>query len=121
MHLVYDENGHPVPHGAGGHSHAEAHADQEGCGMHEHCGACGGEEGRCHDETLAMLAYMIRHNMQHAAEIDKMAAQLDEKNMPDAAEQIRRSVSEYQKGNMYLNLAFSLYRQHLLERGELDI
>ena len=118
MHLLCDDNGIPVSHGSGGHCHGHAGAEERG--EHEHCGACGGEGEKCQDETLNALVHMIRHNMQIAANIDKLAASLDEKGMPDAAGQARRSAAEFQKSNMYLNLSLSLYRQHLLENGISD-
>ncbi len=115
MHIIYDENGTPMPHGTGSDAHRHPGTDEKGCGGNGHCGACGEEQ--CADETLSALAHLIRHNEQLTAAIDRLAAQTDEKGMPDAAAQIRRSAADFQKGNMYLNLAFSLYKQHLLEKG----
>ena len=116
MHLLLDENGSPVPHGAG--DMLFSHASQEDdCGQHEHCGACGHEDGKCQDETLSALVHLIRHNGQYTFSIDRLAAQLEEKGMEDAAQQARRCAAEIQKGSIYLNLALSLYRQHMLEKG----
>ena len=108
MHELFDENGNPIPHGGHGHEH------EHGCG-HTHCGSC--EEGQesCRDETLALLTYMTHHNEQHAAEVDRMAAELEAKGMPDVAKQMRDGVSHYQKGNMYLSMALTMYREHLEE------
>ncbi|MBO7710274.1 MAG: cobalt transporter [Lachnospiraceae bacterium] len=125
MHLLHDENGNVIPHGHGGehcHHHDEAHCDRhEG----DHCevkegGACphGGHEHH-HDhgpmntkeQMAALLDYMLKHNQSHAAELDKMAARLNEENMPEAAEQVRKAVDEFTKGNLYLSLALSSVKE----------
>lgn len=107
MHIVKDENGNPIPHG--GHTHEET-----GCTHTHHCGECGGADG-CKDETFALLMYMIQHNEHHAAEIDEMAAKLEKEGMADVAKQMKEGVTQFQKGNMYLNLALSLYKEHMKE------
>ena len=44
MHLLYDENGNPIPHGAHDehHHHHDHHHEGEDCG--HACNACGSEE-----------------------------------------------------------------------------
>ncbi|MDO4621658.1 MAG: cobalt transporter [Eubacteriales bacterium] len=134
MHLITDENGNPIPHGsqehghcehthehdhAHGHDHPHTHEHGEEGHAHSHshdCGHCG-HEGGCKDETLALLTYMVQHNASHAAETDQMAAKLEAAGMEDVAKQIRTGVAEYQKGNMYLQIALSLYQEHLKEKG----
>ena len=53
MHLLYDENGNPIPHGAHDehHHHHDHHHEGEDCG--HACNACGSEE-KCKDENLAL-------------------------------------------------------------------
>ena len=115
MHVVYDENGNPVSHGS------QSHDGDSPCGGHEHCGACSHEGGEvCHDETLTALVSMIRYNMQHSPEMDKAVFRLEDDDLFDVARQIRHGISEIQKGTMYLNLALSLYRQHLAEKNQMD-
>ena len=114
MHLLYDENGNPIPHGA----HGETHAHDQNT-PHEHtcgtsCGSCDSAE-KCKDENLALLAYMLQHNEHHAAELDEMAEKLEKAGMEDAAKQIREGVSDFQKGNMRLSLALTLVKEHLKE------
>lgn len=88
MHLLYDENGNPIPHGAHDehHHHHDHHHEGEDCG--HACNACGSEE-KCKDENLALLTYMLQHNEHHAAELDEMADKLEKAGMADAAKQIR--------------------------------
>ena len=107
MHLIKDENGNPVPHGA--HEHCQEHAHGEGC-----TGECA-SEGKCKNETVALLDYMLHHNEQHAAELDQMAANLEKLGLGDAARQIRDGVSDFQKGNMRLSLALTLVKEQLKE------
>lgn len=91
MHLLYDENGNPIPHGAHDehHHHHDHHHEGEDCG--HACNACGSEE-KCKDENLALLTYMLQHNEHHAAELDEMADKLEKAGMADAAKQIRGSI-----------------------------
>ena len=129
MHLLQDENGNVIPHGHEGehcHYHDEAHCDRhEG----DHCevkegGACphsGHEHHHEHhhdhgpmdtkEQMAKLLDYMLKHNQSHAAELDKMAARLNEEHMPEAAEQVRKAVDEFTKGNLYLSLALSSVKE----------
>lgn len=107
MHMIKDENGNPIPHGAEEHAH---------CHHHDHCDAHGAADGaEKKDETLALLTYMIQHNEHHAAEIDQMAVDLEKRGMADVAKQMKEGVTEFQKGNMLLNLALTLYKEHQKE------
>ena len=114
MHLLYDENGNPIPHGAHDehHHHHDHHHEGEDCG--HACNACGSEE-KCKDENLALLTYMLQHNEHHAAELDEMADKLEKAGMADAAKQIREGESDFQKGNMRLSLALTLVKEYLKE------
>ncbi len=124
MHILRDENGNLIPHGADhdhehshdhDHEHEHHHHHDHDGDVHAHCGHCDPDGGSCKDETLALLTYMINHNKQHAAETDKMAKELEEKGLGDVAKQMREGVMNYEKGNMYLSLALSLYKSHLTE------
>ncbi|MCC6095093.1 MAG: cobalt transporter [Eubacterium sp.] len=113
MHILRDENGNLIPHG--GHDH---HAHEEAAASCDNaCASCDPEGGKCKDQTFALLSYMVQHNAQHAAEADKMADGLEKQGLTEAAEQIRKGVTEYQKGNMYLNVALTLYKEQLKERA----
>ena len=63
------------------------------------------------EQMAALLDYMLKHNQSHAAELDKMAAKLDEKQMAEAASQVRKAVDEFTKGNLYLSLALSTVKE----------
>lgn len=148
MHLIYDDNGNLVPHGAGhehghevhthehshdGHCHEHPHSHEAGHehdhehdhGHHHHhdqeghCGHCHGSDcsssDKCKNETVMLLEYMKNHNEQHAAELDQMAAKLDDQGMHDAAKQIRDGVADFQKGNLRLSLALTLVKEQLKE------
>ena len=124
MHLIHDENGNLCAHGHEhdhDHTHEHTHEHHEHGGCAEGCCGCG---GHTHDHThehahgpaadgdklTALLDYMLKHNEHHAAELDQVAAKLRDAGKDAAAEQIKKAVDEYQKGNLYLNLALSLVK-----------
>lgn len=132
MHLVKDENGnlcshsheheHPHTHTyEHSHPHSHEHGHEE---EHEHthgesgCAGCKSEcDGHSHavpdqqDQMTAVLDYMLKHNQHHAAELDQMAEKLQAAGKANAAEQIRKAVDEFQKGNLYLSLALSIVKE----------
>lgn len=137
MHLVKDDNGnlcahaheHAHPHNhtyehthEHNHEHGQeeehTHCHEEKCdcesksceGSNCDCG-CGHEKKSENKENIALLTYMLQHNEHHAAELDQMAAKLMESGMEKAAEQIRKGVDEFQKGNMYLGVALSMVKE----------
>lgn len=108
------------------HSHEDGGCCQGECHSHGENGHChGSEDGHCHShgehthshgaasagKNAALLKYMLDHNTHHAAELDQMAQKLSQDGQNEAAEQIRRAVDEFQKGNMYLGLALSLVKE----------
>ena len=112
MHLLYDENGNPIPHGAHDehHHHHDHHHEGEDCG--HACNACGSEE-KCKDENLALLTYMLQHNEHHAAELDQMADNLQKMGLDNSAKTIKEAVADFQKGNMRLGLALTLVKEEM--------
>ncbi|MBQ8306649.1 MAG: cobalt transporter [Blautia sp.] len=128
MHIIKDENGNLIPHGAHhdheheGHHHDhdhehehEGHHHDHGCEQ-GHCGSC--EGGDCRNETVALLTYMLQHNEHHAQELDQMADNLDKLGMTAAAKTIREGVSDFQKGNMRLGLALTLVKEELADKKD---
>ena len=89
MHLLYDENGTPFPHGNGEHHH---------------------ESGVQKDRTLALLTYMYDHNVHHAEELSALVKQLEEEGRKEAAAKIEETVAHYEKGNAVFHEAL-----HMLE------
>ena len=61
---------------------------------------------------IALLTYMLQHNEHHAAELDQMADKLRKAGMDTAAEQIRKAVDEFQKGNLYLSVALATVKEN---------
>lgn len=118
MHLIKDETGQAVSHSHGedhGHEHTHSHSgDHDHEHTHSHgCSGCSSAEcgGNCKDETEALLTYMVQHNLQHAKELDQMAANLRKMGMEDAAKTIEEGVADFQKGNMRLSLALTLVKE----------
>lgn len=134
MHIVKDENGNLCPH-ADGHAHTHEHTHADGqVHTHEHTHADGrthehthGHDTECssdcsggchgcgeHDpkkENIALLTYMLQHNEHHAAELDQMSEKLRMSGQEAAAEQIRKAVDEFQKGNLYLRVALTTVKE----------
>ena len=50
---------------------------------------------------------MLKHNEHHAAELDQLADKLHAEGKDAAADQIRKAVDEFKKGNLYLGLALA--------------
>ena len=111
-----DDHTHTHEHDHG-HDHAECHEGTCPSGEAGHCHSH--EGGHCHNhgsaapanQNEALLQYMLDHNTHHAAELDQMAAKLVLDGHDKAAEQIRKAVDEFQKGNLYLGLALSLVKE----------
>lgn len=120
MHIVTDENGNICPHAHGDeHGHGGCgHGQEHDCHSHEHgdaahCHRCGGNGTDAPaGKNAALLKYMLDHNVHHASELDQMADKLAGEGQAEAAEQIRKAVDEFQKGNLYLNLALSLIKEN---------
>lgn len=125
MHLIHDENGNLCAH-AHDHDHPHTHSHEDGHNhVHEHshdgcaggCSGCG-SHGHTHvqetpgpGKTAALLDYMLKHNEHHAAELDQMAEKLRSEGKDAAAEQIKKAVDEFQKGNLYLSLALASVKE----------
>ena len=133
MHLIHDENGNLCVHShdhehvhthtyehTHTHSHEHGHEDEhdhEHSHTHSGCeSGCSGCGGHTHEEPpggklVALLDYMLKHNEHHAAELDQVAEKLRSAGKGAAADQLRKAVDEFQKGNLYLNLALSLVKE----------
>ena len=125
MHIIHGE------HGDVAHSHHHEHEHENGCCCghdhdhdhghdHGHCHDHGHDHGHCHDheggccchkeqdETLALLTYMLDHNVHHAAELEAVAAELRKKGKTAAADMIDKGVMDFQTANMRLKVALSM-------------
>lgn len=116
-HVHSHEHGHEEEHH---HTHDHSGCAAEGC--ESGCGGCGSHEhhhdhGHAQeapqgDKMVALLDYMLKHNEHHAAELDQVAAKMRAAGKEAAAEQIKKAVDEFQKGNLYLSLALSLVKEN---------
>lgn len=116
MHLIKDENDNLCSY-IHNHEHAHDHHEVELCDdnskTHEH------DRKYTHnnissensDQMTAILDYMLKHNEHHAVELDQIAAKLQAAGKVIVAEQIKKAVHEFQKGNSYLSLALSLVKE----------
>ncbi|MFR8548787.1 MAG: cobalt transporter [Lachnospiraceae bacterium] len=140
MHLIHDENGnlcahthdHEHPH-THTYEHTHTHSHEHGHeNEHEHthdhtecaqsacesgCGGCGHDHSHeaqapQGDKMVALLDYMLKHNGHHAAELDQVAENLRRAGKDAAAEQIKKAVDEFQKGNLYLGLALASVKEN---------
>ena len=123
MHTHTYEHSHPHSH-EHGHEDAHDHEHQDGpaCdGCMSKCDAPGHEHAHGHehshtkpetqDQMAAVLDYMLKHNEHHAAELDQIADRLHAAGKAAAAEQIKKAVDEFQKGNLYLGLALATVKE----------
>ena len=139
MHLVHDENGNLCAH-SHDHEHVHQHTyEHSHVHSHEHgyedehdhthadcssgncdsgCNGCGSHGAHSHsheepqgDKLVALLDYMLKHNEHHAAELDQVSEKLRAAGKVAAADQIKKAVDEFQKGNLYLSLALASVKE----------
>ena len=88
------DHGHHHDHHGHDHGHSHSH---EGCCCHKE-----------QDETVALLTYMLDHNVHHAAELESMAAELRAQGKSAAADMIDKGGIDFQTANMRLRVALSM-------------
>ena len=117
-HAHVHEHEHPHQHD---HLHGEGHAHDHEHGHHHHhhdhnhdhacTGECSGCAGGCEhtpmEELAALMKYMANHNAAHANELAQLAKQLEQAGNRVAYEQVMAAVSDYEKGNMRLNVVLA--------------
>ena len=115
-HAHVHEHEHPHQHD---HLHGEGHAHTHDHGHHHHhhdhdhgcSGECGGCQSKCEhtpmEELAALMKYMANHNAAHANELAQLAKQLEQAGNRVAYEQVMAAVSDYEKGNMRLNVVLA--------------
>ena len=84
------------------HEHFHAHS-HEHSHDHEHLHA---EGGSVSPETVAVLQYMLDHNIHHAAELNDLAQQLT----GEAQHQMLHAVEAFDQANGYLSAALELLK-----------
>lgn len=59
-------------------------------------------------ETLAVLKFMLEHNVHHTEELQDLAGKLEALGQHKAAHQLLHGIEEYQKGNDRLQKTLDL-------------
>lgn len=90
------------------HDHTHDHA-HEHTHSHDHDHVHGHEplrveDGQVSEQTVAVLRYMLDHNIHHAAELSDLADQLT----GEARHQMLHAVESFDQGNGYLSAALEL-------------
>ena len=80
------------------HTHEHTHSHDHHDHHHEHLHA---EGGVADAQTVALLKYMLDHNIHHAKELCDLAAQLD----GEARHQLEHAVEAFDQANGYLAAA----------------
>ena len=101
------EHDHVHPHDHD-HLHAEGipHTHEHGCAGDCH-GCAGGCEHTPMEELTALMQYMANHNAAHAKELAELASQLEKAGNHIAYEQVMAAVSDFEKGNMRLQVVLA--------------
>ena len=104
-HIDHDHiHEHTHTHGGEEHTHAHSH-----CHCHEHGhdhGALHAENGAVSPQTVAVLKYMLDHNIHHAAELNDLAGQIS----GEAQHQLQHAVEAFDQANGYLSAALELLK-----------
>ena len=109
MHLITDEHGNPIPHGAGHehtHEHSHTHSHEH---THEH-GHTHSHEEKSQNKVLILMQYMLDHNIHHAEELAQMIDML-EAGKEDVAAAVMEAVEEFKKANEKLAKAVELLKK----------
>lgn len=95
----FDHDHEHAHSGAHTHSHSHPHTHEH---SHEH------PNSHTHDgaQALAVLQYMLDHNIHHAGELSDIAAQFD----GEARHQLLHAVESFDQANGYLSAALELLK-----------
>ena len=85
------------------HEHTHEHDGVVHTHTHEHLHA---ENGAPSEQTVAVLKYMLEHNIHHAAELNDLAQQLT----GEAQHQMLHAVEAFDQANGYLSHALELLK-----------
>ena len=92
------------------HDHAHAHDHSHDCASDctNDCGSCGCNcQHTPMEELMALMKYMANHNAAHAKELADLAGQLEKIGSHAAYEQVMAAVSDFEKGNMRLQVVLA--------------
>jgi len=88
------------------HNHEHTHTGEPGAHSHEHTHGGGHSHAHGGEQTLAVLQYMLDHNIHHAAELSDMARQFT----GEAQHQLLHAVESFDQANGYLSAALELIK-----------
>ena len=104
-HVHTHEHTHAHTHG---HTHEHPHSHEHSHGCAGGCGSCATPcEHTPMEELLALMKYMAGHNAAHAKELAELAVQLEQAGSHMAYEQVMAAVSDFEKGNMRLQMVLA--------------
>lgn len=94
------------------HEHDHLHPqDADHQHAHDCSGQCQGCQSACRhtpmEELVALMKYMVGHNAAHAKELADLAAELEKAGSHSAYEQVMAAVSDFEKGNMRLQVVLA--------------
>lgn len=87
------------------HDHAHGHGHDHSHG-HDHDGAAGGDVMK----NIALLSYMLDHNIHHAEELHEAGHKLEESGNGEAAKLLFDAVHHFEHGNEALGRALKLLK-----------
>lgn len=99
------------------HSHEHTHPGDAGPHTHSHTHEHGHEHEHAHshdmpgDKIIALLQYMLDHNIHHAAELNDIAQQIS----GEARHQLLHAVESFDQANGYLSAALELLKNNTKE------
>ncbi len=96
--MEHHEHGHD---GAHTHTHEHTHGGESGVHTHEHT------HGETGEKAVAVLRYMLDHNIHHAAELNDIAQQFT----GEARHQLLHAVESFDEANGYLSAALELMKE----------
>ena len=105
-HLEHEQHEHTHEHDGARHTHTHEHPHSHE-NEHEHDHAhLHAENGAPSEQTIAVLRYMLEHNIHHAAELNDLAQQLS----GEAQHQMLHAVEAFDQANGYLSAALELLK-----------
>lgn len=88
------------------HEHTHDHGGAEHTHTHDH-GPLRAEGGAVSEQTVAVLQYMLDHNIHHASELSDLAGQMT----GEAQHQMLHAVEAFDQANGYLSHALELLKK----------
>ncbi len=93
-------------HDVNGHEHTHEHTHEH---VHQHTHSHSHTHGEAvsGQQAVALLQYMLDHNIHHAAELSDLAGQFS----GEVAHQLLHAVESFDQGNGYLSAALELLKK----------